>query len=589
MRRFLAVLAVGSVVASFAAAGGVASASSVVTVGTSDTRVTSNAYVRHDGGTDPTIQVCNDGTTQGIFGKFAQHNEPFSVVDPNNPSIVIAGWNDYCSSWMGLGYSTDGGSTWTNSLVPGYPDDTSTLGLRSPEYLRTNNASDPVGAFDSTDHFYFGFLAYNGFAGPKTNSDLAVARYNVVDPSTNAGSPLDYVGTTRVVRGPAAANFEGRFSDKVQIEVDRTGSAYNGTVYVCFTKFPAAGQSTVYVGRSTDGGQTFAKPIAVSGRNSGQGCDIAVQSDGHVFVSWRDFEQQSAKRTFGVSAVVSTDGGQTFSKQPTKVAALINYTPFDRTRDCGSLADACPSGFAFARVPLEPRLTADPTGQLPGVFAVFNASALSTVVPSGTTYSSAGPGVVGQSKVYVSRSIDDGKTWSARVAVSDVPTGHQILPDADALAGRLAIVWQDSRNDPCYSVQLPIGNTAGAASCGSDVLGTYAAVSSNGTTFTPAISVSTAGQQPQYEMFDARQVPFLGDYNWIQLAQRTDGSLFGYMSWTDNRDVVPGTDPREVAPSDGFDVHMCVAQNLDGTFGSDTCPNAGGRWQNIYGNTISLP
>jgi hypothetical protein len=88
-------------------------------------------------------------------------------------------------------------------------------------------------------------------------------------------------------------------------------------------------------------------------------------------------------------------------------------------------------------------------------------------------------------------------------------------------------------------------------------------------------------------MFDARQVPFLGDYNWIQLVRTTGGALSGYMTWTDNRNVVAGTDPREVGV-DGFDVHMCVTKNPDGSFSSDACPNAGGRWQNIFGNTISI-
>jgi hypothetical protein len=36
-----------------------------------------------------------------------------------------------------------------------------------------------------------------------------------------------------------------------------------------------------------------------------------------------------------------------------KVANLPEYTPFDGTRDCGDGADACPSGFVFARVPLD--------------------------------------------------------------------------------------------------------------------------------------------------------------------------------------------------------------------------------------------
>src|SRR3990172_4332568 len=60
---------------------------------------------------------------------------------------------------------------------------------------------------------------------------------------------------------------------------------------------------------------------------------------------------------------------------------------------------------------------------------------------------------------------------------------------------------------------------------------------------------------PQYEMFDARSVPFIGDYNWIQLVKLADGTLFGFMMWTDNRDVVPGgrparDDPRRVRRPD---------------------------------------
>jgi hypothetical protein len=56
------------------------------------------------------------------------------------------------------------------------------------------------------------------------------------------------------------------------------------------------------------------------------------------------------------------------------------------------------------------------------------------------------------------------------------------------------------------------------------------------------------------------------------------------MTWTDHRDVVPGTDPRyPVDGTDGFDVLQCRAANPDGTFGPDTCPNAGGLDQNIYG------
>lgn len=563
---------------------GVASA---VTIGT-DARVTQRTYVRHDGGTDAAIQGCNSLVPTDTVGNLRQKNEPFSVVDPQNPDIVIAGWNDYCSDWMGLGFSTDGGQTWTNSLVPGYPADTSTEGMQSPEFIRTNSASDPVGAFDNDGHFYFGFLAFNGNAGPKTNSDVAVARYDVVDPDTNGGNPLDYVVTTRLYRGPAAANFFGIFSDKNMIEVDRTGGANDGNIYMCWTKFPGFGSSTIVFSRSTDGGATFSKPIGISGKISGQGCDIAVEADGDVYVDWRDFAGNASFQTFGVSVARSADGGQTFGKV-VKVGQLVAYNPFDTTRDCGDGADACPSGFVFHRVPLEPRITSDPTGELAGVFAIYNAVDPSTIIASTTSYSSAGSGgsgLVGQSKAYVARSLDDGKTWTPYL-VSNNAVGHQYFPDGDALAGQLAVVWQDSRVDNDYSIQRPVGNLADATSSGSDALSTFVAVSTNGTGFGAAQEVASVRQQPQYEMFDAASVPFLGDYNWIQLVDTGGGSLFGYMTWTDERDVVPGTDPRE-ATQDGFDTEGCWVEDPPGTF-TRTCLNGGGYNQNIYGNSITIP
>jgi hypothetical protein len=104
------------------------------------------------------------------------------------------------------------------------------------------------------------------------------------------------------------------------------------------------------------------------------------------------------------------------------------------------------------------------------------------------------------------------------------------------------------------------------------------ATSSTGVTWTPTL-VSTVGHQPQYEMFGDRDVPFHGDYLWIDAKATT---FFGV--WTDNRDVVPGTDPRE-SVQDGFDVLQCRTQNPDGSFSADNCANAGGLDQNIYGGT----
>jgi hypothetical protein len=87
-------------------------------------------------------------------------------------------------------------------------------------------------------------------------------------------------------------------------------------------------------------------------------------------------------------------------------------------------------------------------------------------------------------------------------------------------------------------------------------------------------------------MFGNRQIPFQGDYNWIALAFDGASSLFGYMGWTDNRDVLAGVDIRETDYVDGFDVHQC---RTPAALEPDLCPNAHGLDQNIYGQSLTLP
>jgi hypothetical protein len=138
---------------------------------------------------------------------------------------------------------------------------------------------------------------------------------------------------------------------------------------------------------------------------------------------------------------------------------------------------------------------------------------------------------------------------------------------------------------PRTGVQRPIGNTASQTSSGDEVVNTYVAASTNGTTFGPDVQLSSVGNQMQYEMFGSADVPFYGDYNWLSLVAGPNGGVVGYGVWTDNRDVVPGTDPRE-ATQDGVDVKGCW-EKVDGVF-TRTCFNGGGFDQNIYGNSVAM-
>src|SRR5207302_9232359 len=93
--------------------------------------------------------------------------------------------------------------------------------------------------------------------------------------------------------------------------------------------------------------------------------------------------------------------------------------------------------------------------------------------------------------------------------------------------------------------------------------------------------LSTVSSNPNLEQFGGRTVPFGGDYLYVSSV----GS-FAYSVWTDWRNAVLGADPREGGDTDAdaADVLQCRAANADGSFGSDTCPFAGGLDQNIYGS-----
>jgi hypothetical protein len=84
------------------------------------------------------VKITNDnnnvdgGTPNPSFdAQNRQANEPTMAISPADPNIVASAANDYGmvtvigDAWLGVYVSSNGGATWFNTMVPGFPSDTS--------------------------------------------------------------------------------------------------------------------------------------------------------------------------------------------------------------------------------------------------------------------------------------------------------------------------------------------------------------------------------------------------------------------------------------------------------------------------------
>jgi hypothetical protein len=505
----------------------------------------------------PDVKVTNDnnnvdgGTPNpGFDAQNRQSNETSVSISPvGSGSIVAASGNDYrmvtvtADVWQGIYVSSDGGSTWFNTMNPGFPSDTSAAGAASG-LLGLDAAGDPVVRFDSAGNLYAAGIGFNrnfDRGDRPLDTVVYVARYDytpgspagVSTPNSAANPPnFTYRRTTIVDRGavgfavPGVVGFAGTFTDKEWMEIDLNSPAASPcarNIYTAHTNFHGSrGNSPIVFAVSSDGGVTFSGPRTISTGGPGgtpinQGVDIAVASNGTIYLAYLAFERNTGATS--INLVKSTDCGKKWS-QPVVV---------------GTVNDPQAPGVAF-RTPTFAFVSVDDTN--PNLVYVAYQS------------------LSGDYDIYAQRSTNGGSTWSAPVQVNTDPGArHQIFPTIDVSNHALHVGWYDFRNS------VTAGNEA------LDVF--YACTGCDGVSwpvFSHETRVTDVSHNGNCLLFGGGTAAFHGDYN--ELDARWTGSNHQVnIAWADNRNVSPcDLDPAAGPPSN----------------------NTGNRNQNIYADRLTV-
>jgi hypothetical protein len=249
--------------------------------------------------------------------------EEHIAVSPANSSTLVSAISDF--SLRG-GYNTtkyavslNNGTTWTEAFVPlvgGAPatSDGKVWGANS----------DPVVAISKTGTVYLADLYFS-----TTNSDNSGGFYvstGTINSSTGA------ISFTQSSTRPVLANLDpgtSNFEDKEWIAVDNSSAATSGNVYVSWTHF-VGNNDWIDFSRSTNGGLSWSAPVQVSlpAQNGAvQGSQVAVGPNGEVYLAYEVFFVGGQRKLY---LTKSTNGGQSFSS-PVAITPYFSEPSFNST------------------------------------------------------------------------------------------------------------------------------------------------------------------------------------------------------------------------------------------------------------------
>jgi hypothetical protein len=475
-----------------------------------------------------------------------RQNEPSIAVSSRNPEHMLGGANDYRTvdipnpnapnilgdAWLGVYSSMDGGETWKSTLLPGYPQDTSAVGMASPLHSYTV-ATDPTVRAGTNGMFYYSGLVFDrGTGAPsavfvatfqdlnnKGNGDAAILQNNA--DGTTHGNPFQYIGVKLVDTGTS-----GQFLDKPWIAVDiprpgRTATCKvngqtfsSGYVYVVYTQFNGSQNnpaSKIKEITSTNCGATWSQPQILSqSQKLAQGTVATIDpTTGNVIVAWRQIGVAGKQnQPDAIWYSISTNGGSSFSAPPPLYTFVAPTT--QNPYPAGSVFDQPQANTTTFRSLDVPSIAVDGTGRVWVAFSMrFNG-------PTAGTYGS---------RIMVTTLPKGSTTWTTPyVADKTAPTsstyGHQFMPSLNFAYGKMMLAWFDSRRDNLQGVLQCPANSAPCTDLSQlkavDQPLPGSSLPNLGMVFTPLISDPNSGVRHTIDVYgavinpSAGPVPFSG-------------------------------------------------------------------------------
>lgn len=427
-------------------------------------------------------------TNFNLTNEAKPQNEPCVRISRANANNIVAVFRDFRLGYsgnnparrIGYVYSNNGGANWSTSALLPAP--------QSPYITQ----SDPVVTSDADGNFYISSVSRKSNKPGKEENDIIVYR------STNNGQTFSFRSVAIATPKPCkSCNDNGEDKEWMICDPIATSPTYNN---VLITSSRQINWLVRFV-KSTNGGASWTSPVQVSDAgNSGNGSNLAVGTDGHIYVVWAG---STAMGVNGVRFDKSTNGGASFGT--------------DQTLSTNSLSIRNEGG---------PFICVDYSAQATrgNVYVVWTDSRNGT------------------QDVWFQRSTNSGTSWLATpIRVNDVATGNQYKPAIQCGEnGVLYTIFYDTRSGALYSylaystnagdtwtnVQLSSTSFTGDGINGDVRFGEYIGVDAFAGKVIPAWTDDRAGK-PNQEIYTANVagIPKSGSPIALDISKPRDFSL----------------------------------------------------------------